>query len=70
MGGNGGWVEMSGKSNLSVMGSVDASAPNGNAGTWLLDPENVTITSNTSNGSVDNASPTNTYMLSGDGATI
>ncbi|WP_083851254.1 filamentous hemagglutinin N-terminal domain-containing protein [Pusillimonas noertemannii] len=43
LGGSGGMVETSGKEWLDVMGSVDASAVNGAAGTWLLDPRNVTI---------------------------
>lgn len=42
--GNGGFVETSGKINLGVTGSVDASALNGAAGQWLLDPQNVRIT--------------------------
>ena len=42
--GNGGFVETSGKQSLDVDGiSVNASAPNGAAGKWLLDPYNVTI---------------------------
>lgn len=40
--GDGGFVETSGK-RLESIGSVDASAPSGLAGTWLLDPLNVTI---------------------------
>ncbi len=41
--GNGGFVETSGKSLLELLGNVNASAPNGAAGMWLLDPNNVTI---------------------------
>jgi fibronectin-binding autotransporter adhesin len=41
--GNGGFVETSGKEYLEANGSVDASAPAGLAGQWLLDPRNITI---------------------------
>ncbi|WP_099799681.1 two-partner secretion domain-containing protein [Parathermosynechococcus lividus] len=52
LGGDGGFVETSGRELLSVTGSVDASAPLGKPGLWLLDPHNVTITNtSTSNGS-------------------
>ncbi len=44
-GGNGGFVETSAKDKLQVAGAVDASAPNGAAGAWLLDPRNISITS-------------------------
>jgi len=42
-GGDGGFVEVSGKELLLFTGTVDAAAPLGNPGTLLLDPKNVTI---------------------------
>ncbi len=41
--GNGGFVEVSGKANLAFDGRVDAGAPNGQAGTLLLDPQDINI---------------------------
>lgn len=42
-GGDGGFVEVSGKHNLAFTGKVDTRAPNGRTGTLLLDPDNITI---------------------------
>ncbi len=51
--GNGGSVETSGKVDLFMNGSVDASASRGRAGKWLLDPTDVTLsTAVTSGGSI------------------
>lgn len=41
--GDGGFVEVSGKVNLDFNGRVDTGAPAGQAGTLLLDPQNITI---------------------------
>jgi filamentous hemagglutinin family protein len=42
-GGDGGLAETSGKQALSMHGVVNVTAANGNGGTWLLDPNNITI---------------------------
>jgi filamentous hemagglutinin family protein len=42
-GGDGGRVEVSGKASVQVAGQVDASAPNGRAGTFIIDPKNIVI---------------------------
>ncbi|MBW0181802.1 MAG: CHAT domain-containing protein [Vulcanococcus sp.] len=44
-GGDGGFVETSSAQVLQVTGRVSTAAPKGNAGQWLLDPEEVAITS-------------------------
>jgi filamentous hemagglutinin family protein len=47
-GGDGGMVETSGKQTLGVAhGRVDARAPAGRTGTWLLDPTNITLAGGT-----------------------
>jgi len=60
-GGNGGFVETSGKQRLDVGDNafVDTSAFNGATGTWLMDPYNITIgTTDDGNGSIAGSNPT------------
>jgi filamentous hemagglutinin family protein len=68
-GGDGGFVETSSKINLQAYGSVDAAAPLGEAGQWLLDPRNVTITTATAGGSFGGGNP-NTFTPTADNATV
>ncbi len=63
-GGNGGFVETSAKNVLRAFGKVDASAPKGIGGTWLLDPNNITISSGT------DANTTGTFDSIDDGAIL
>jgi filamentous hemagglutinin family protein len=58
--GNGGYVETSGHITLNAVGNVDASAPHGNGGTWLLDPTAITISTGTQNGITGDPNFTNT----------
>ena len=47
-GGQGGFAEVSGKNLLDFQGGVDLTAPSGKAGTLLLDPNNITISTDPS----------------------
>jgi len=42
-GGNGGLVETSGRDGLEITRNPNVSAPNGDGGTWLIDPSNIEI---------------------------
>ncbi len=68
--GNGGFVEVSGKENLQFAGTVDTLAPNGQAGTLLLDPKNIVIQARSSNPVAGNSlfsdNPTGNSTISGD----
>uniref|UniRef100_Q3ARQ8 Filamentous hemagglutinin-like protein n=1 Tax=Chlorobium chlorochromatii (strain CaD3) TaxID=340177 RepID=Q3ARQ8_CHLCH len=69
-GGNGGRIETSGHW-LDVAGSRGgASAVNGNAGVWLLDPYNVTISSSNANGSWGGVFPNAIWTASGDNSNL
>ena len=67
-GGNGGWVETSGKNYLYAVGKVDASAPLGNPGEWLLDPRDVIIQNLPSSGGTFNGGSPNIFTPVSDDA--
>ncbi len=50
--GNGGLVEVSSRKALDFAAKIDASAPNGTAGTLLLDPENINVATTASGASL------------------
>ncbi|MBP0018786.1 MAG: CHAT domain-containing protein [Cyanobacteria bacterium SBLK] len=57
-GGDGGFIETSGKDYLDVFGaSIGAGAIAGNPGEWLLDPRDITITNVTGGGSFSGGNP-------------
>ncbi|MFW5763345.1 two-partner secretion domain-containing protein [Coleofasciculus sp.] len=63
-GGNGGFVEVSGKQQLNFAGIVDTSAVGGSFGTLLLDPTNIIIANGT--GGAEDAQLTDSQILQGD----
>ncbi len=65
-GGDGGFVETSGKRLLDVTNTPDISSPLGKAGTWLLDPYNITIISTA--GTLDALTPN--FTANADSSTI
>jgi filamentous hemagglutinin family protein len=67
-GGDGGFVEVSGKENLIFNGTVNTTAINGNTGTLLLDPENVTIVNGA--GAIDDSQISDGQILAGDGVGV
>jgi filamentous hemagglutinin family protein len=65
-GGDGGFVEVSGKQGLVFEGRVDASSPFGRPGTFLLDPTNIEVVASGGSGSLANVSDQNQPNLDGD----
>lgn len=50
--GDGGFVETSGHESIEVGAMPDVAAPQGNGGTWLIDPTDITIAAGTSGGAI------------------
>ncbi|MFW6358033.1 MAG: glycosyltransferase, partial [Chroococcales cyanobacterium] len=66
--GDGGFVEVSGKQNLTFQGFVDTAAPNGNWGQLLLDPDFLTIVDSAAGtGDLDTNLSEDSFIASGDG---
>ena len=71
LGGDGGLVETSSHDGLNAQGNVDASAAHGKAGTWLLDPYDVTISNGTTNNITTGGTTGNvTYTANGSSSVI
>jgi CHAT domain-containing protein/glycosyltransferase involved in cell wall biosynthesis len=66
--GNGGFVETSGKTYLDINTTPDITALNGQAGTWLIDPSNITIISGNIPGTLDPLAPN--FTANTDSSTI
>ena len=66
-GGNGGFVEVSGREKLKFTGSVDVSAAQGKMGSILLDPDEIRIVNG--NGGANDAELTDGQILATDGGT-
>lgn len=64
LGGDGGFVETSGLKNLQIDGNPNVAAPQGQGGTWLIDPNNIEIGTGTS----INMTPTNPFISTNDDA--
>ncbi|HUN47612.1 MAG TPA: filamentous hemagglutinin N-terminal domain-containing protein, partial [Stellaceae bacterium] len=69
--GNGGTVETSSANALEISGTVSAIAPNGTAGSWLLDPVSITIVAGNGgldrdDGTTSTSSGTQTTNVTGD----
>lgn len=61
LGGNGGLVETSGKRYLDFQGHVDTGAPQGQAGSLLLDPANITISAGAQSAMIGDGSTTTPF---------
>jgi len=66
-GGDGGLVETSGKQDLEVTRTPDVTAPAGDGGLWLVDPNDITIVAGAGNVNINDADP---FVSSNDGATL
>ncbi|MCP4996893.1 MAG: filamentous hemagglutinin N-terminal domain-containing protein, partial [Gammaproteobacteria bacterium] len=65
--GDGGFIETSGKKGLEILSAPDISAVFGGGGSWLIDPNNITILAGNGNTNVNNTDP---FVTSEDGASL
>ena len=65
--GNGGFVETSAKENLNITQTPDVTAKNGEAGEWLIDPNNINIVAGSGNTKINAANP---FASTNDGAQL
>src|SRR5262245_14666342 len=68
-GGDGGFVEVSGKNTLVFKGAVDTRAPLGKTGMLLLDPANITVSNGTGDSTNDGDALNNSFSGSPSGVT-
>jgi len=61
--GNGGFIETSGLRGLTIEGTPDITAENGDGGEWLIDPANITIASDVNTTGVDPADNTSPWTV-------
>ncbi len=65
--GNGGFVETSAKENLQITKTPDVTAPNGQGGEWLIDPNNIDIVAGGGNTNINAVDP---FVSTADGAQL
>ena len=67
IGGDGGFIETSGKQGFQITRTPDIRAPNGQGGTWLIDPRDIDIVSGGGNSNINTTSP---FIPTGNNATL
>ncbi len=68
--GNGGFIETSGLLGFEINSNPDTSAVNGDTGTWLIDPYNITIVSDGGTTGVEGGATSGVFTAVSSGATI
>ena len=66
-GGNGGFVETSGRESFAIRHTPDTTAPGGGGGHWLIDPNDIEIVAGGGNVNLPDADP---FVSTGDGAQL
>ena len=66
-GGNGGFVETSGRESFEILNTPDTTAPTGEGGHWLIDPNDIEIVAGGGNVNLPDGDP---FVSTGDGARL